>query len=82
MPAPAAPDDTDWTRIAALYDLLSSAGHNPAVEVNRAVAHGRASGPDAGLAVLDAVADAAEAAYLGHQWHAVRGDLLLRAGRR
>ena len=48
--------DTDWARIAALYDLLASAGENPAVEVNRAVAHGRAFGPAAGLAVLDAVA--------------------------
>ncbi|HET9997869.1 MAG TPA: RNA polymerase sigma factor [Nocardioides sp.] len=74
------PEDTDWVRIAALYDLLSAAGDNPVVEVNRAVAHGRAFGPAAGLAVLDAVADDAGAAY-GHQWHAVRGDLLSRAGR-
>jgi len=73
-------EDTDWVRIAALYDLLSAAGDNPVVEVNRAVAHGRAFGPAAGLAVLDAVADDAGAAY-GHQWHAVRGDLLSRAGR-
>jgi RNA polymerase sigma factor (sigma-70 family) len=74
-------EDTDWRRIAGLYDLLSSAGNNPAVEVNRAVAHGRAYGPDAGLAVLDAVAEEGGTPYLGHQWHAVRGDLLSRAGR-
>ncbi|MEO6511582.1 MAG: sigma-70 family RNA polymerase sigma factor [Nocardioides sp.] len=67
--------DTDWARIAALYDLLSGAGDNPAVEVNRAVAHGRAFGADAGLAVLDAVEPSS------YTWHAVRGDLLLRAGR-
>jgi RNA polymerase sigma factor (sigma-70 family) len=73
-------EDTDWVRIAALYDLLSAAGDNPVVEVNRAVAHGRAFGPAAGLAVLDAVADDPGTAY-GHQWHAVRGDLLSRAGR-
>jgi RNA polymerase sigma factor (sigma-70 family) len=73
-------EDTDWVRIAALDDLLSAAGDNPVVEVNRAVAHGRAFGPSAGLAVLDAVADDAGTAY-GHQWHAVRGDLLARAGR-
>jgi RNA polymerase sigma factor (sigma-70 family) len=73
-------EDTDWVRIAALYDLLSAAGDNPVVEVNRAVAHGRAFGPAAGLAVLDAVSDDAGTAY-GHQWHAVRGDLLSRAGR-
>ena len=73
-------EDTDWGRIATLYDLLSAAGDNPVVEVNRAVAHGRAFGPAAGLAVLDAVAVDAGAPY-GHQWHAVRGDLLVRAGR-
>jgi RNA polymerase sigma factor (sigma-70 family) len=67
--------DTDWVRIASLYDLLSSAGDNPAVEVNRAVAHGRAFGPSAGLAVLDAVESSSYA------WHAVRGDLLARADR-
>ncbi|WP_370865017.1 RNA polymerase sigma factor [Nocardioides agariphilus] len=70
--------DTDWVRIAALYDVLSRAGDNPAVEVNRAVAHGRAFGPAAGLAVLDAVAPLDQTA---HQWHAVRADLLSRAGR-
>ncbi len=67
--------DTDWVRIASLYDLLSSAGDNPVVEVNRAVAHGRAFGPAAGLAVLDAVPDTS------YTWHAVRGDLLSRDGR-
>jgi RNA polymerase sigma factor (sigma-70 family) len=70
--------DTDWARIASLYDLLSAAGANPAVEINRAVAHGRAFGPDAGLAVLDVVASAAGTSYT---WHAVRGDLLSRDGR-
>ena len=74
------PSETDWARIASLYDSLSSAGDNPVVEVNRAVAHGRAFGPAAGLAVLDAVADDDDASY-GHQWHAVRGDLLSRDGR-
>jgi len=76
------PSETDWGRIAALYDLLSAAGDNPVVEVNRAVAHGRAFGPSAGLTVLDAVAPEALHAQVGHQWHAVRGDLLSRAGRR
>ena len=49
------PEDTRWRRIAALYDVLAQAAPGPVVEVNRAVAHGRAFGPDAGLAVLDAV---------------------------
>jgi RNA polymerase sigma factor (sigma-70 family) len=75
------PEDTDWRRIATLYDLLSATGDNPAVEVNRAVAHGRAFGPGAGLAVLDGVGDVDGSPYLAHQWHAVRGDLLARAGR-
>ena len=46
-------EDTDWRRIAALYDVLADAAPGPVVEVNRAVAHGRAFGPDAGLAVLE-----------------------------
>jgi predicted RNA polymerase sigma factor len=45
-------DETDWRRIAALYDVLADAAPGPVVEVNRAVAHGRAFGPVAGLAVL------------------------------
>ncbi len=42
--------DTDWARIASLYDVLAGAAPGPVVEVNRAVAHGRAYGPAAGLA--------------------------------
>ena len=37
-------EDTDWRRIAALYDVLAQAAPGPVVEVNRAVAHGRAYG--------------------------------------
>src|SRR5215211_2986432 len=46
------PEDTDWRRIASLYDLLAELAPNPVVEVNRALAHGRAYGPDAGLTIL------------------------------
>ena len=46
-------EDTDWVRIAGLYDVLAELAPSPVVEVNRAVAHGRAFGADAGLAVLD-----------------------------
>ena len=46
-------EDTDWRQIATLYDVLAEAAPGPVVEVNRAVAHGRAFGPDAGLAVLE-----------------------------
>lgn len=71
-------EDTDWRRIANLYDVLAGAAPGPVVEVNRAVAHGRAFGPAAGLAVLDAV----EPGALGDSplVPSVRGDLLERAG--
>lgn len=75
----ARPEDTDWGRIAALYDVLAQAAPGAVVEVNRAVAHGRAYGADAGLAVLAAVdAAALDGAPLVPS---VRGDLLERAGR-
>ena len=75
--------DTDWRRIAAWYDALAAAAPGPVVEVNRAVAHGRAHGPDAGLAVLDALAASGGTRDLGgsHLLPSVRGDLLERAGR-
>jgi predicted RNA polymerase sigma factor len=71
-------EDTDWRRIATLYDVLSEAAPGPVVEVNRAVAHGRAFGPDAGLAVLEEL----NANGLGDSplVPSVRGDLLERAG--
>ncbi|MET0999807.1 MAG: RNA polymerase subunit sigma-24, partial [Marmoricola sp.] len=70
--------DTNWRRIAALYDVLADAAPGPVVEVNRAVAHGRAFGPDAGLAVLDRL----DAGALGDSplLPSVQGDLLERAG--
>ena len=71
-------EETDWRRIAALYDVLADAAPGPVVEVNRAVAHGRAFGPDAGLAVLAGL----DADALGDSplVPSVRGDLLERAG--
>lgn len=71
-------EDTNWRRIAALYDVLADAAPGPVVEVNRAVAHGRAFGPDAGLAVLEGLG----AGVLGDSplVPSVRGDLLERAG--
>lgn len=72
--------ETEWRTIAGLYDVLARAAPGPVVEVNRAVAHGRAFGPAAGLAVLD---DLPEGALAGsHLLPSVRGDLLARAGRR
>jgi RNA polymerase sigma factor (sigma-70 family) len=71
-------EDTSWRRIAALYDVLAGAAPGPVVEVNRAVAHGRAFGSDAGLAVLAEI----DAGALGDSplVPSVRGDLLERAG--
>jgi predicted RNA polymerase sigma factor len=61
-----------------LYDVLARAAPGPVVEVNRAVAHGRAYGPGAGLAVLEgADCDALSDSPLAPS---VRGDLLERAG--
>lgn len=72
-------EDTNWRRIAALYDVLANAAPGPVVEVNRAVAHGRAFGPDAGLEVLARL----DAGALGGSplVPSVRGDLFERAGR-
>lgn len=72
-------EDTDWPRIAELYDVLAQAAPGVIVEVNRAVAHGRAHGPEAGLLVLEALgADPLPGSPLAE---AVRGDLLERLGR-
>ena len=73
-------EETDWQAIATWYDVLAQLGENPVVQVNRAVAHGRAYGPEEGLAVLDAVAEHRSLAG-SHLVPAVRGDLLSRAGR-
>jgi RNA polymerase sigma-70 factor (ECF subfamily) len=67
--------DTDWPRIASLYGELARLLPTPVVELNRAVAVGMASGPEAGLRLVDAlVADGTLANY--HLLPAVRGDLL------
>lgn len=73
------PEETDWRVIAKLYDVLAEAAPGPVVEVNRAVAHGRASGPAAGMAILDRLPDGALDG--SHLLPSVRGDLLARAGR-
>jgi len=75
-----APDETDWTRIVALYDALGQLLPSPVVELNRAVALGMAFGPAAGLEVIDTLrADPALEGY--HLLPSVRGDLLAKLGR-
>jgi len=72
--------ETDWTRIAGLYDALALLVPSPVVELNRAVAHGMAFGPEAGLRMVDALAE--EPALRGyHLLPAARGDLLEKLGR-
>lgn len=77
--APAA-EETDWPRIAALYEALARAAPSPIVELNRAVAIAMAFGPAFGLQMLDALQDEPALAdyYL---LPSVRGDLLVKLGR-
>jgi RNA polymerase sigma factor (sigma-70 family) len=72
--------DTDWARIAALYDALAQLMPSPVVELNRAVAVGMAFGPAAGLELVDAlVSEPSLKTY--HFLPSARGDLLLKLGR-
>jgi RNA polymerase sigma-70 factor (ECF subfamily) len=72
--------DTDWPRIVTLYDTLAEITPSPVVELNRAVAVAMASGPQAGLELVDRlVAEPALAGY--HLLPSVRGDLLAKLGR-
>jgi RNA polymerase sigma-70 factor, ECF subfamily len=73
-------EQTDWRRIVALYDGLAALTGSPVVELNRAVAVTMAFGPEAGLELVDSLAD--EPALRGyHLLPSVRGDLLVRLGR-
>ena len=72
--------DTDWVRIAALYEALAELTPSPVVELNRAVAVSRAYGAAAGLELVEALTDVpALRGY--HLLPSVRGDLLLQLGR-
>ena len=72
--------DTDWARIAALYDRLRTVTPSPVVDLNRAIAHSMAFGPDAGLRLIDEIPDA-DALRRYAPFPAARGDFLFRAGR-
>lgn len=73
-------ESTDWERVAALYERLARATNSLVVELNRAVALGRARGPEAGLAVVEDLATAPALARY-HLLPSVRGDLLEQLGR-
>jgi RNA polymerase sigma-70 factor (ECF subfamily) len=74
------PGDTDWPRIASLYAALALLNPSPIVELNRAVAVGMAFGPQAGLAMVDALASEPTLKNY-HLLPSVRGDLLARLER-
>ena len=73
-------EETDWPRIAALYDALAQLAPSPVVELNRAVALGMAFGPAAGLELADTLlTEPSMKAY--HLLPSVRGDFLFKLGR-
>jgi len=73
--------ETDWARIAALYDALAQLTPSPIVELNRGVAFAMAFGPAAGLEIVDALTSE-PAVQNYHLLPSVRGDLLAKLGRR
>jgi len=74
------PGETDWQHIAALYDALARLTPSPIVELNRAVAHGMAFGPAAGLELVDPLTTEPSLKNY-HLLPSVRGDFLLKLGR-
>jgi RNA polymerase sigma-70 factor (ECF subfamily) len=72
-------EDTDWPQIVRLYDLLERVQPSPIVSLNRAVAVAMADGPQAGLAIIEALAATGELESY-HLLHAARADLLRRVG--
>ena len=72
--------ETNWARIASLYDLLLRAEPTPVVALNRAVAIAMRDGPEAGLALVDALLASGELTTYRYA-HAARADLLRRPGR-
>jgi len=71
---------TDWRQIVGVYDVLRRAEPSPVVELNRAVAVAMRDGPEAGLALIDAILERGELTdyYLAHS---ARADLCRRLGR-
>ena len=70
-------EDTDWPQIVRLYDILERLAPTPIVSLNRAVAVAMVDGPQAGLALIDALAGDLDGYHL---FHAARADLLRRIG--
>jgi RNA polymerase sigma-70 factor (ECF subfamily) len=72
--------DTDWDQIVGLYDVLLLANPSPVIELNRAVGVAMRDGPEAGLALVDAILERGDLADY-HLAHAARADLCRRLGR-
>lgn len=72
-------EDTDWSRIVKLYDLLQQLMPSPVVALNRAVAIGMAAGPQSAIALIDELAASGELEGY-HLLHAARADMLRRTG--
>src|SRR6185436_6171037 len=75
-----APQETDWGRIAALYDALVQLAPSPIVELNRAVAVSMAFGPATGLEIVNALTSEPSLKHY-HLLPTVRADLLANLGR-
>lgn len=76
----ARPEQTDWRRIASLYEILAAVSPSPVVELNRAVAVAMADGPERGLALIDRPEVAGKLSE--YRWlHTTRADLLRRLHR-
>ena len=73
-------EDTDWRRIAAIYDTLCAAMQSPVIDLNRAVAYSMAFAPEAGLALLSEIEEAAVLRNYA-PLPAAKGDFLFRTGR-
>jgi predicted RNA polymerase sigma factor len=74
------PEETDWPELVRLYEQLARRMPSPIVELNRAVAVSRASGPEVGLQLVDQLVDTGTLARY-HLLSSVRGDLLEQLGR-
>lgn len=71
---------TDWARIVVLYGMLAEVTPSPIIELNRAVAVAMRDGPEAGLALIDAILERGELSDY-HLAHAARADMCRRLGR-
>jgi RNA polymerase sigma-70 factor (ECF subfamily) len=76
----ASPEETDWSEIVGLYDVLLRAEPSPIVELNRAAAIAMRDGPAAGLALIDAIIDRGDLADY-HLAHSARAECCRRLGR-